>query len=166
MGVDDDLPNAGFLQFIEGLAVGAEAYLYEYSVQGQVVLGIGGAIAEEHRFIAKIFLIYCRWRCFSIPTYGAALYHQSLFKFGDWRLIAGIRLDLEHTSMDYHSHATIPYCFDLTMTDFKELYSEFKGRERQTFFEVLPKVVVEYDTAIGSVYGSISRGYKAGAPTR
>ena len=99
---------------------------------------------------------------FNIPTYGAALYHQSLFKFGDWRLIAGIRLDLEHTSMDYHSHATIPYCFDLTMTDFKELYSEFKGRERQTFFEVLPKVVVEYDTAIGSVYGSISRGYKAG----
>ena len=46
MGVDDDLPNAGFLQFIEGLAVGAEAYLYEYSVQGQVVLGIGGAVLQ------------------------------------------------------------------------------------------------------------------------
>ena len=46
MGVDDDLSDAGFLQFTERLAVGAEAYLYEYSVQGQVVLGIGCAVLQ------------------------------------------------------------------------------------------------------------------------
>ena len=46
MGVDDNLTNAGFLQFIERLAVGAEAYLYEYSVQGKVVLGIGCAVLQ------------------------------------------------------------------------------------------------------------------------
>ena len=46
MGVDDDFSDAGFLQFIERLAVGAEAYLYEYSVQRQVVLGIGCAILQ------------------------------------------------------------------------------------------------------------------------
>lgn len=46
MGVDDDLSDAGFLQFIERLAVGAEAYLYENSVQGQVVLGIGCAVLQ------------------------------------------------------------------------------------------------------------------------
>ena len=46
MGVDDDLSDAGFLQFTERLAVGAEAYLYEYSVQGQVVLGIGSAVLQ------------------------------------------------------------------------------------------------------------------------
>ena len=46
MGVDDDLADAGFLQFIERLAVGTEAYLYEYSVQGQVMLGIGCAVLQ------------------------------------------------------------------------------------------------------------------------
>ena len=46
MGVDDNLSDAGFLQFIERLAVGAEAYLYEYSVQGKVVLGIGCAVLQ------------------------------------------------------------------------------------------------------------------------
>ena len=46
MGVDDDLSDAGFLQFTERLAVGAEAYLYEYSVQWQVVLGIGCAVLQ------------------------------------------------------------------------------------------------------------------------
>ena len=54
LGVDDDLTDAGFLQFIEGLAVGAEAYLYEFSVQGQVGLGIGGAVlqAEGRNFFS------------------------------------------------------------------------------------------------------------------
>ena len=46
MGVDDNLADAGFLQFIKRLAVGAKAYLYEYSVQGQVVLGIGCAVLQ------------------------------------------------------------------------------------------------------------------------
>ena len=46
MGVDDNLSDAGFLQFIERLAVCTEAYLYEYSVQGKVVLGIGCAVLQ------------------------------------------------------------------------------------------------------------------------
>ena len=46
MGVDDDLTDAGFLQFAERLAVGTEAYLYEHSVQGKVVLGIGCAVLQ------------------------------------------------------------------------------------------------------------------------
>ena len=32
---------------------------------------------------------------FSIPTYGAALYHQSSYRLGNWQLTAGIRFDLE-----------------------------------------------------------------------
>lgn len=99
---------------------------------------------------------------FHIPTYGAALYHQSHYTIDSWRFTAGLRFDLEYTSMDYNSNATVPYRFDMTMTDFKELYSEFKGREEQLFFEILPKVAVEYTTGIGSVYGTITRGYKSG----
>lgn len=99
---------------------------------------------------------------FRIPTYGAALYHQSHYTIDRWRFTAGLRFDLEYTSMDYNSNATVPYRFDMTMTDFKDLYSEFKGREEQLFFEILPKVAVEYTTNIGSVYGTITRGYKSG----
>lgn len=99
---------------------------------------------------------------FTIPTYGAALYHQSRYRLDRWTLTAGIRFDLEYTSMDYNSNATVPYCFDLTMTCYEDLYTEFKGREKQLFFEVLPKIAAEYDTGIGSVYGTITRGYKSG----
>ena len=99
---------------------------------------------------------------FYIPTYGAALYHQSSVKLGRWNLTAGIRFDFEHTSMRYNSNATIPYRFDLTMQSFKELYTEFSGQEKQLFFEVLPKLSVEYNTSRGNIYATITRGYKSG----
>lgn len=99
---------------------------------------------------------------FHIPTYGAALYHQSTLDFGRWHLTAGIRFDFEYTSMRYNSNTSIPYRFDLTMLDFKTLYTEFKGRERQLFFEILPKIAVRYDIAKGNIYATITRGYKSG----
>lgn len=99
---------------------------------------------------------------FRIPTCGAALYHQSSIKLGRWNLTAGLRLDLEHTSMHYNSNATIPYRFDLTMSDYKELYTEFSGHEKQLFFEVLPKLSAEYNTSRGNIYATITRGYKSG----
>ena len=99
---------------------------------------------------------------FRIPTAGAALYHQSAVELGSWKLTAGIRLDYEYTSMHYNSHATIPYRFDLTMTDYKQLKSEFKGRSKQHFFEVLPKLAAEYNMQCGSIYATITRGYKSG----
>ena len=99
---------------------------------------------------------------FRIPTIGAALYHQSDIRLGRWNITAGLRFDYEQTSMRYHSHATVPYCFDLTMTQYNELYTEFKGRERQHFFEILPKIAVEYNTSVGNIYATVTRGYKSG----
>lgn len=99
---------------------------------------------------------------FRIPTIGAALYHQSDIRLGRWNITAGIRFDYEQTSMRYNSNATVPYRFDLTMTEYKELYTEFKGREKQHFFEILPKIAVEYNMQIGNVYATITRGYKSG----
>ena len=36
---------------------------------------------------------------FAIPTYGAALYHQSSVELGNWSLVAGLRLDYEYATM-------------------------------------------------------------------
>ena len=99
---------------------------------------------------------------FTIPTYGTALYHQSSWSIGSWKLTAGIRFDMEYSSMRYNSNATIPYMFDMTMSDYRDLYSEFKGKEKQFFFEVLPKIAAEYNFSRGSAYATITRGYKAG----
>lgn len=99
---------------------------------------------------------------FRIPVYGAALYHQSDVRLGRWTLTAGIRFDYEHTAMRYDSRAEINYMFDMTMSDFKPLRTRFAGRERQSFFEILPKVSVQYSMRHGEIYATAARGYKAG----
>lgn len=102
---------------------------------------------------------------FRIPTYGIALYHQSTIELGAWRLIAGLRLDYERSSMRYDSWGDIDYKFDLTMKEEDEyhtIHTVFRGKERQSFFELLPKIAAEYHMSRGSLYATVTRGYKAG----
>ena len=103
---------------------------------------------------------------FTIPTYGAALYHQSDIKLGNWRLTAGIRADLEYTSMDYNSWGDIAVRFSKldgsSSHPYTPVHSSFKGNEQQLFFEILPKIAVEYNTSIGNLYATVTRGYKSG----
>lgn len=102
---------------------------------------------------------------FTIPTYGTALYHQSDIRLGRWSITAGIRADFEYTSMDYNSWGDIAVRFGqlgANTAPYHPVHSVFKGRERQLFFEILPKVAAEYNTSIGNVYATITRGYKSG----
>ena len=99
---------------------------------------------------------------FHIPTYGIALYHQSSVNLNKWRLTAGIRIDYEYSSMRYNSQGDIDYRFDLTMKEPRPLHTAFKGKEKQHFFEILPKLSAEYIMPRGSIFATISRGYKAG----
>ena len=103
---------------------------------------------------------------FNIPTYGAALYHQSDIKLGRWNLTAGVRIDLEYTSMDYNSWGDISVRFGKldgsNDYNFIPVHSSFKGDEQQLFFEILPKIAVEYNMPIGNLYATVTRGYKSG----
>ncbi len=99
---------------------------------------------------------------FRIPVYGAALYHESSARLGRWTLTAGLRFDYEYTSMKYDSRSELPYRFNLTMPEFKMLHTRFAGSERQSFFELLPKLSATYSMRRGEVYATVTRGYKAG----
>lgn len=99
---------------------------------------------------------------FRIPTFGAAMYHSSKAGVGNWTLSAGVRLDLEHSTMRYSSAGGMSYLFSLTMEDFKPLRSVFEGNEAQTSFEILPSVSCSYSFGDGEAYLALSRGHKAG----
>ena len=100
---------------------------------------------------------------FKMPVYGIALYHQSEFVFGRLRLTAGLRLDYEHSSLDYRSSGALHYRFTLTMPEFKKIETLLKGKEKRDYLEPLPKLAVSYSLpANGNIYFSFSRGFKAG----
>ena len=102
---------------------------------------------------------------FGTHTYGAALYHESYFSFGNWLITAGLRLDFEGAVMDYCSDAAVNYIFQPTMKDWKKYDILYKGRLNGVqYLEVLPKVSALYDFGQGAnnVFATISKGYRSG----
>lgn len=99
---------------------------------------------------------------FRNPTWGAALFHTSEFTFDRWSFGAGLRFDYEQTTLRYDSRASIHYRFTMTMPNFKPLESKFVGSNRKSFFEVLPRVAVNYNAPKFNAYATVSKGYKAG----
>ncbi len=102
---------------------------------------------------------------FVLPSWGASLYHQSTFKVGRWKIVAGVRADWEHTAINYTNSATMRYRVVMPPADapdFKPLDVKIDGNLGRGFFEVMPRAAVMFDTGVGNVYASVSRGYKAG----
>lgn len=99
---------------------------------------------------------------FLTQTAGAALYHTSFFTVGNWKFEAGLRLDLEYAAFRYASAASIDYLFTMTMDSYRTLDTRLDGRDRQVFFQVLPRVSVTRKGDWWSAYASVSKGYKAG----
>lgn len=100
---------------------------------------------------------------FKMPVYGIALYHQSEFVLGRFRLTAGLRLDYEHSSLDYMNAGALHYRFTLTMPDYKLIETRLEGKEKLDYIEPLPKLALSYSLPYGgNLYLSLSRGFKAG----
>ena len=99
---------------------------------------------------------------FSLLNAGVAVYHQSHFHFGNWHINAGLRIDYEHTRMDYLSTADVNYRFTMIMSDFETVYTRIQGTQAANYIQVLPRLAVSYDASWGTVYGYAAKGYKAG----
>jgi outer membrane receptor protein involved in Fe transport len=110
---------------------------------------------------------------FTIPTYGVALYHQSDLKFGNFSAAIGLRLDYEHSALDYHSQCATGY--DVYHRDdasqpleyFRHVDIDINdlGNFSNHFLELLPKFTLSYSLPTltdGTLYLSVSKGYKAG----
>ncbi|MFR9672550.1 MAG: TonB-dependent receptor, partial [Rikenellaceae bacterium] len=109
---------------------------------------------------------------FTNQTFGAALYHESSYTNGRFEASAGIRVDFERTRLDYHSY-TSTGCYgniadsdgNITNRFYKPIEIDLKDSPSQQFLEVLPKLNLlyrlgEYNQSM--VFGSVSKGYKAG----
>lgn len=98
---------------------------------------------------------------FDMPTFGAAIYHESSYALNRWLFTAGIRIDYERAKMRYHSNTT-ESCSIGTNT-IEPFYIE--DILKNSFTEILPKASVQYrfgEMARNSVYISVAKGYKAG----
>lgn len=99
---------------------------------------------------------------FVLPNWGAAIYHQSEYRLGDFTFTGALRLDYEEAGMFYYIDASTgakimgrPVAGDVHERD----------HLKQHWLELLPKVSVSYRLPMPEpsiVYATVSKGYKAG----
>lgn len=104
---------------------------------------------------------------FTMPTWGAALYHQSSYRWKHWTFICGLRLDYEHASLRYHSHTQTGFSTirqsDGSTFAHDDIVIDDRGTLKKDFVQLLPKFVVRYDMSDhASLAVTVSKGTKAG----
>ncbi|MDY6300947.1 MAG: TonB-dependent receptor [Bacteroidales bacterium] len=106
---------------------------------------------------------------FTSPNWGAALYHESTYHWGQWTLQAGLRLDYEHARLNYHSETHTGFSMFEAATG--ELYAhgvidiDDHGNLNKDFLDLLPNVSLTWHPWAGknhTIYLAASRGSKAG----
>ncbi len=107
---------------------------------------------------------------FDIANGGFALYHQSAVHFGRFILRAGLRWDIEKTTLDYHSlvntsctmYRTLPTGAMIPLQR-REIDIDNADCLSQTFNQLLPRLSVTFDAGRGwNLFASAAKGYKAG----
>lgn len=101
---------------------------------------------------------------------GFALYHQSQLHLGRWHLSAGLRWDIETTTLHYHSQAEASATMYRALPNGQLMPLKTQSVEidaynsmHQTFNELLPQFQVTYTPHTGiTLFASAAKGYKAG----
>jgi outer membrane receptor protein involved in Fe transport len=99
---------------------------------------------------------------FIMPSFGAAAYLQGGLAVGCFDVKAGLRLDYEHSAMDYDSRSLVHYSTYRDSQDYTPLPTIFKGKKSMDALVLLPSLSLSYGDGWGNVYASARKGFKAG----
>ena len=140
---------------------------YDYGIEQFIEKHVNDAIPEYPIvWDSRSFLLGSH---FTSPSWGAALYHESTYHWGQWTLQAGVRLDYEHARLNYRSVTHTGYTTYVAATgaifSHENIDIDEAGRLNKDFFDVLPNVSLIWHPWKGkthTVYLAASRGSKAG----
>lgn len=103
------------------------------------------------------------------PQFSAALFHQSTLTLDRFDLTLGARLEYNSRKLDYLSGTDILYDFSIAMApgksiDYKDLVAKplRDGKLKDHDLLFLPKATLQYNHSLGSLYASMSKGYRSG----
>lgn len=157
---------------------GASAFFRRYRMDAPVTFydyGINQLIEKHVNDVNPYYPIAWDTRSFELgslftsPNWGAALYHGSTYRWGQWTLQAGVRLDYEHARLNYRSVTHTGYSIYNAATGnvfaHEPIDIDEHGTLNKDFFEILPNVSLSWHPWEGkrhTVFLAVSRGSKAG----
>ncbi|MBR5087010.1 MAG: TonB-dependent receptor [Muribaculaceae bacterium] len=158
--------------------VGAFGFYRRYRMDAPVTFkdtGIASLIEDHINNVNPYYPVVWNERSFILgsqftnPTWGLALYHQSSIDWKRFTFTAGLRLDYEHTSLNYNSETHTGYkvmeAATGTVYHSENIDINDGGSLSKHFTELLPKFSITYHLPTNgesSLYASVSKGYKAG----
>ena len=156
-----------WLTFYRRYRMDAPVDFYDYGIEQFIEKHVNDAIPEYPIvWDSRSFLLGSH---FTSPSWGAALYHESTYHWGQWTLQAGVRLDYEHARLNYRSVTHTGYTTYVASTgavfSHESIDIDDAGRLNKDFFDVLPNVSLSWHPWAGknhTVYAAVSRGSKAG----
>ena len=145
----------------------APVTFYDYGIEQFIENHVNAAIPEYP--IAWDTRSFVLGSHFTSPSWGGALYHESTYRWGQWTLQAGLRLDYEHARLNYRSETHTGFTTYVLATggvfSHDAIDIDEHGRLDKDFFDVLPNVSLSWNPWVGknhTLYVAFSRGSKAG----
>ena len=158
---------AGMSGFYRRYTMRAPVNFYDYGIADLIERHANEALPEYPiAWDERTFLLGSE---FTSPNWGAALYHESHYNWGQWTLSAGLRIDYEHARLNYHSETHTGYSILKGATG--QLYAhenidiDERGTLNKDFVGILPNVSLCWHPWPGknhTIYIAASRGSKAG----
>ncbi len=160
---------AGAFGFVQHTRMSAPVHFLKDGINDLILSSINRAMSAampmpvQMQWDSEHFYLYDK---FVLPNWGAALYHQSEYRLGDWTFTAGLRLDYEEAAMFYNIDASTGATMRIGPAGI-HLPAEVHEHDhlKQHWLELLPKVAVTYripQMENSNVYLNVSKGYKAG----
>ena len=158
---------AGASGFYRRYRMDAPVTFYDYGIYQLIEKNVNNAIPEYPiEWDTRSFVLGSH---FTSPNWGAALYHESTYRRGQWTLQTGVRLDYEHARLNFHSETHTGYNINNasagTLFAHEVIDIDERGTLDKDFFEILPNVSLIWHPWKGrshTVYLAASRGSKAG----
>ncbi len=145
----------------------APVHFYDYGIADLIERNFNEALPDYPvAWDTRSFLLDSE---FTSPNWGAALYHESHYNWGQWTVSAGLRIEYEHARLNYRSETHTGYNIMRGTTGEVYAHESIDINDQSTlnkeFFELLPSVSLSWHPWVGknhTVYAAVSRGSKAG----
>lgn len=160
--------TTGFFSFFKGNHMTAPVLFKQDGIRTLILDNANGNIPADIGHLEIQDTTFPILSDFRIRSWGAALYHESIFTAGRWRLTAGLRLDYEGAWMGYGCESGLNYRFVPFMAAYKAFRSTYEGTLDLTALQLLPKLSALYECSglpAGEalyLYATLSKGYRAG----
>lgn len=156
-------PVTGFFGFFKANRMLAPVLFMRGGIKSLILAGANGGIPDDIGYLEIPDAEFPVDSRFTILSWNAALFHESVFTFGRWTLTAGLRLDYEGATMDYDCSAALSYRMVPFMAAAKPFKDTYTGTIPHGVFQVLPKLSARYTFPENwSTSASVTKGYRAG----